>query len=277
MSRKGKKMKKKIIVLIIIAAVLILSGVAVWLFFIPPTISGDWKMTTNPELAQATSADAENSDEVFYTFSDAGEYGDGTYKTYYDGGVEEGEYKLSEKNGKKYINMGTEDLEYRITGSKLFETKLTIIYPAKTDEQTGQKTSAQKYVFTRAKAPDYENQSYDSYETDKALLSEWETSNRTLEYYTSELSYTEILKFNDNGVMSIHYKSKDLALDRYMYYAYTAKNGRLTFSLVADKKTKYKVEYKIDKNGNLKFINDATSASIFSDKFFSDVTYKRSK
>lgn len=62
-------------------------------------------------------------------------------------------------------------------------------------------------------------------------------------------------------------------LDRYMYYAYTAKNGRLEFSLVTDKETKYTVSYKTEDGKSLKFTNDKTTSSIFADEVFSDVTY----
>lgn len=231
-------------------------------------------MVVNPEITKATPDEVENSEKVFYTFSKPGEYGDGVYKTYFDGGIEEGEYKLSEKDSKKLINLGTEDLEYKIIGSKLFgNAKLTITYPEHTDDQTGQKSPAQDYVFAQAKAPEYEKESYNSFETDEALVAEWISNERTLSYYVNELSYTETVKFYDNGIMTIHYESADLALDRYMYYAYTVKDGELTFSLVTDKETQYTVSYGFDKNGNLKFTEDNTSSSIFADAFFSDVTY----
>ena len=77
--------------------------------------------------------------------------------------------------------------------------------------------------------------------------------------------------------MTIRYKSADLALNRVMYYAYTVSDRKLTFSPVTDKDTKYTVSYGFDKNGNLKFTEDKTSASIFADAFFSDVTYKKSE
>ena len=87
------------------------------------------------------------------------------------------------------IDMGTGELEYTIAGSKLFGSgKLTIIYPEQIDEQTGQTTPAQEYVFAPAKAPDYEKEAYDSFETDKALIAEWVTNERTLSYYIYELS-----------------------------------------------------------------------------------------
>ena len=229
------------------------------------TLGGDWEMTVNPELSTPDEADA--GKKVYYTFSEPGKYGDGVYKTIFDGGVEEGKYKLSEKDGKDYINMGTEDLEYSISDSVL-----TITYPEKKDEQTGEKTQAKTYVFEPAKAPDYENESYDSFTTDEKLSGEWKTDERTLEYYTAELSYTETVSFNPNGVMTIHYESRDLALDRYMYYAYSAADGELRFSLVTDKATEYKVSYKV--SGKELTFSDDTSASIFADAFFGDVKYK---
>ena len=164
--------------------------------------------------------------------------------------------------------MGTVDLEYKIEGSEL-----TMTYPESLDEQTGEKIQAEDYVFTRTKAPEYKNEAYESFETDKVLIAEWVTEERTLSYYTSELSYTETVEFLENGVMIIRYYSEDLSLDRYMYYAYTVEDSILLFSLVTDKETQYKVSYTLDKNGNLKFENDETSDSIFSDAFFSDVTY----
>lgn len=267
---------KRLIIIVTAAVVLIAVGLIAFVLLAPKSIEGDWELTVNPETAKATPDEAEKTDlsRVFYTFSKAGEYGDGTYKTFYDGGVEEGAYKLSEKNGKKLINLGTEDMEYTVTGSKLFgSAKLTIIFPEQTDEQTGQTTEAQDYVFTQAKAPNYDKEAYDSFETDKALTAEWVTNERTLTYYVYTLSYTETVIFDDKGIMTIRYESADLMLDRTMYYAYTAKDGELSFSLVTDKDTKYTVEYQINADDNLVFTKDETDASIFSDAFFGNVTY----
>ena len=272
--KENSNKKKRIIMIAAIAAVLVVAGVALYAFLAPKTIEGDWELVVNPEITKATPDEAEDGDKVYYSFSKPGEYGDGTYKTIYDSGIEEGAYKLSEKDGKKFINMGTEDLEYSITGSKLFgSAKLTITYPQQTDDETGQSTPAQDYVFAQAKAPDYEKESYASYKTDDQLIGEWMTNERTLSYYVYELSYTETVKFNDKGIMTIHYESSDLALDRVLYYAYTADNDTLTFSLVTDKDTQYTVGYGFDKDGNLKFTEDTTDSSIFADAFFSDVTY----
>lgn len=210
---------------------------------------------------------------MYYTFSKPGIYGDGIYKTCYDGGIEEGEYKLSEKDGRKYINLGTEDLAYTVTGSRLFgNMKLTITYPEQTDE-SGQTTPAQEYVFAQAKAPDYEKASYASFKTDQALLSEWISNERTLAYYVYMIPYTETVVFRDSGIMTIRYQSDELMLDRTMYYAYTAKDGELTFSPVTDKDTQYAVGYAISADDELRFTKDETDGSIFADAFFGDATY----
>lgn len=273
-----QKSKNRIIICVVAVVVLIAAGAAAFLFLMPNSVEGDWELVVNPEVAKATPDEAQTAQKVYYSFSKPGEYGDGKYKTFYDSGIEEGNYKLSEKDGQKMIDMGTGELVYTITGSKLFGgATLTITYPETTDQQTGQKTEAQDYIFKTATAPKYEKGSYASYETDKKLTGAWITDERTLSYAVNELSYTETVKFNDSGIMTIRYESKDLALDRVMYYAYTVKDGKLTFSPVTDKDTKYTVSYSFDKNGNLKFTEDKTSASIFADAFFSDATYKMSE
>lgn len=230
------------------------------------TISGDWELIVNPELADSASDEADSSQKVYYTFSKPGQYGDGEYKTIFDGGIETGAYKLSEKDGRRCINMGTADLEYTIEGAEL-----TITYPERAD------APAADYIFKRAKAPEYETESYAVFETDENLIAEWLTEERTLSYYAYELSYTETVEFLETGVMVISYYSEDLLLDRAMYYAYTAENGTLLFSSVTDKETQYRVSYTFDSDGNLKFENDDTAASIFADAFFSDVTYYQMK
>lgn len=258
---KEKHIKKnKLIFIAVIAVILIVCALIVCLVMLSSsqTISGDWEMIVNPEITNSTT----ETQKVYYTFSKPGKYGDGEYKTIFDGGVESGDYKLSEKDGKSYINMGTVDLEYKIDGSEL-----TVTYPENADEP------AADYIFKRAKAPDYEKEAYESFETDEALIAAWVTKERTLSYYANELSYTETVEFLESGVMVIEYYSEDLLLDRNLYYAYTAEDGTLTFSLVTDKETKYQVSYTFDQNGNLIFENDETSASIFADSFFSDVTY----
>lgn len=271
--KENTKKKKRIILFVVIATVLVVAGIVSYAVLAPKTIEGDWELIVNPEVTRATPDEAEDSERVYYSFSKPGEYGDGTYKTFFEGGVEEGTYKLSEKDGKKFINMGTEDLEYTIGGSKLFGTaKLTITYPERTDEETGQSAPAQDYFFAQAKAPDYEKESYSSFKTDDALIGEWVTNERTLSYYLYDLTYTETVRFDDNGIMTIHYESADLMLDRILYYAYTAENGTLTFSLVTDKETQYSVGYGFE-DDNLRFKDDTTSDSIFADAFFSDVTY----
>lgn len=270
--------KKLLIISCIILALLIAGCVGAYSFLSPKSVEGDWELTVNPETSKATSDEAQQNGKAYYSFGKPGEYGDGSYKTFFDGGVEEGSYKLSEKDGKKLINMGTEDLEYAISGSRLFGgLKMIITYPEQTDKQTGNTTSAEEYVFEQAKAPEYEKDAFDSFETDEQLTGEWITKERTLTYYVNELPYTETVNFKDNGIMTIHYESADLALNRVMYFAYSAEDGKLTFSLVTDKEKEYSVSYEFDKEGNLKFTEDNTSSSIFADEFFSDVTYKASE
>ena len=182
---KEKPMKKnKIVCIVVVAAALIAGALVTCLVRMnvkqtvgDETISGDWEMIVNPEITNIASVETDNSQKVYYTFSEPGKYGDGEYKTIFDSGIEAGEYKLSEKDGKSYINMGTVDLEYKIEGSEL-----TVTYPESSDEQTGEKILAEDYVFTRTKAPKYENDAYESFETDKALIAEWVTEERTLSY-----------------------------------------------------------------------------------------------
>ena len=271
-----KSGRKKLYIIIAVVFVLIVSAVVGALCVIPKSIKGDWELTVNPEIASATPDEVEDSDRVYYTFSKPSKFGDGTYKTYNDGGVEEGSYKLSEKNSKKLINLGTEDLEYKITGLKfLGNAKLTITYPEYTNEETGESTPAQDYVFEQAKAPDYEKMSFgdDQFEIDEKLIGKWVTNERTLEYYMYELPYTQTVHFFDNGVFTIRYQSEDLALDRYMYYAYSVNERELSFRLVTSEDDLYSVSYDFDENGNLTFTDDSTNGSIFADAFFSTVTY----
>ncbi len=269
------KINKRLIIIISVAAFLLFCGVVVLIsFLVPKSVKGSWELVVNPEIAQATADQIEDADRVYYVFGKPNQYGQGEWKTLFDGGVEHYEYKLSEKDGVKKINLGSADLEYKITGSKLLGTaKMTIILPQYTDELTGQVHKAQEYVFKQRRAPDYTKESYDDFETDSKLLGEWATNERTLSYYYYELSYEETVSFNDNGVMVIRYESEDLALDRYMYYSYTVKDNKITFSLVTDKETKYTVGYEFDKDNNLKFVDDTTSSSIFADAFFGDFTY----
>ncbi len=269
-----KNNSKLLFIIIAVALVVVVAGVIGSSYLFPKSINGDWELVVNPEIAQATPDEISDADRVYYTFSKPTKYGDGTYKTYYGGGVEEGKYKLSEEDDKELINLGTKDLEYKITGSKLLgNAKLTITYPEYTNEETKQTIPAQDYVFSQEKAPEYEKEAYDSFETDDKLVNKWTTNERTLAYYMYDLSYTQTVEFLDNGIMTIQYESVDLALDRCMYYAYTTDENKLTFSLVTDKDTKYTVTYDFDENGNLLFTEDDTSASIFSDAFFSTFTY----
>ncbi len=272
-----KTISKKGIAITAAAAIVLIAGcAAACAFLLPVSVRGEWEMVSNPEIPETAMDEREEYERVYYTFEKPGRYGDGVYRTYYDGGVEEGEYKLSEKDGKRLIDMGAGELEYKITGSKLFgSARLIVTFPGYTDEQTGREEPAQDYVFAQAKAPEYEKESYSAFETDKALIGEWVTEERVLPYYADEFSYSETVRFYDSGIMTIRYESDALALDRYMYYAYSAGDGSLTFSSVTDKETKNTVSYGFDEDGNLRFSGDSTVSSIFADEVFSDVTYAR--
>ncbi|MBQ2943735.1 MAG: hypothetical protein IJD93_03425 [Ruminococcus sp.] len=270
----NSKMNCRFLVLILLSVVLLVSGVIGLSFVLPKNISGAWALVVNPEVAAATSDEIPKEDMAYYVFAKPDRYGRGEYYTCYQGGVEYYEYELMEEDGVKKINLGTENMEYKITGSKLFgSAKLTIIYPEYKDENTGAVYEAEEYVFEQAKNPRYEKSSFTDFEIDKALINQWTSNERTLAYYYYYFPYAQTIEFTDEGVMSIRYESADLGLDRYMYYAYTAKDSELTFSLVTDKETKYTVSYEFDENGNLKFINDTTTGSIFADAFFGNFTF----
>ena len=269
------KSKKLLIILIVLGVILIVAGAVGASYLLPKGITGTWELVINPEVAVSTADEIPEADKAYYVFDKPDRYGRGEYHTCYQGGVEYYKYELMEENKVKKINLGSEDMEYRVTGSKLLgDAKLTIIFPEYTDETTGVSYEAQEYVFEYAKNPDYVNQSYKDYVIDNGIVGEKYTSNeRSLTYYYYNIPYTQTLEFTKNGVMIIHYESADLGLDRYMYYAYTAKDSELTFSLVTDKDTKYTVAYEVDESGNLKFSNDITSSSIFADAFFGDFVF----
>lgn len=271
-------MKKKLVIIVIVAVFIVAGVVIGGSFIVPKTIKGAWELTVNPEVMVATPDEVDDSDRVYYVFDKPDKYGKGQWHICYQGGIEYYEYALLEEEGVEKINLGSENLEYKITGSKLLgNAKVSLIYPEYTDESTGVTYEAQEYVLEQAKAPQYEKSAYKDYEVDKLLVGEWATNERSLAYMYYSFYYTETVSVKDNGVMTIHYESEDLGLDRYMYYAYTAKDGKLTFSLVTDKDTEYTVSYTFDENGRLKFIDDTTSASIFADAFFGDVTYYNPK
>ena len=242
---------------------------------VPNDISGAWELIENPELVLSSDDEASDKESAYYVFDTPDKYGRGGYYTCYQGGVEYFKYELLQEDSVEKINLGTENMEYSITGSKSQGNAiLTIIFPAYTDEVTGEKHEASEYVFKQAHNPDYEKQAYEEFDTDAALVGDkWINRSRSLPYYYYEIPYTETIEFNNEGIMIIHYESEELFLDRYMYYAYTAKDKDITFSLVTDKDTKYTVSYEFDENGNLRFIEDNTSGSIFADAFFSTVTY----
>ncbi len=270
-----KPKKKSPLLYIIPCAVVLVMAVAVLLSFIlPGTFTGVWELTVNPEITQATGDEIEEADRVYYIFEKADKFGDGKWKVCFDGGVEHYEYELLKEDGANKINLGSVNLDYKFKGSAILgNRKVVLTLPEQIDETTGLTTQAQEYVLERAKNPKYEKQSYKRFEVDEKLVGEWITNERTLEYYMYEIPYTETVEFLDNGVFNIHYESEDLALDRYMYYAYTANDGKLAFSLVTDEETQYTVSYEFDENGNLKFTDDETVDSIFADAFFSSVTY----
>ncbi len=277
---KDKKTKpissNKKIVFIIFGAVIVLAlAIFVLLsFFGPKSFVGCWELTVNPEIDTATDDQIEDSDRVYYIFEKTNRYGNGKWKICYDGGIEYYEYELIEKDGSEKINLGSVDLEYKFSGSKLFgNAKVTLIYPEYTDEETGEVYEAQEYVLEQAREPRYDKDSYDDYKTDEKLIGDWATNERALSYFYYSIPYVETVTFDDNGVMVIHYESEELALNRYMYYAYTVEDDALTFSLVTDKETKFSVQYEFDENGNLKFIDDTTESSIFADAFFGEVTF----
>ncbi len=266
--------KKKLTVLIV-AAVLVLAVIVVGMHFLTlKNFTGAWELTTNPELTQATDDQIDDSDRVYYIFEKSDKFGKGEWATYYDGGVEYYEYELSQIDTTDKVNLGSVDLEYKFSGSKLLgNAQLTLIYPEYTDESTGETVEAQEYVLTQAKNPEYEKQSYDEYNTDDKLIGEWATNERSLSYFHYSIPYTETVSFTDDGVMIIRYESVELALDRYMYYSYTAEESQLTFSLITDKENKFTVKYEFDESGNLKFVEDTTDGSIFADQFFGDFTF----
>lgn len=273
-SKSVFKSKKIAILLILLGVVLLAAGVIGASFVLPKSISGAWELVINPELPVATRDEIPESEKVYYVFDKADRYGRGECRLCYQSGVEHLKYELLQEDGVQKVNLGAEDMEYIITGSKLLgNAKLILNYPGYSDEDTGAYFDAQEYVFEQAENPVYEKSSYKDYEADKKLINKWTSNERTLAYYYYNIPYTQTVEFNENGVMIIRYESADLGLDRYMYYAYTAENGELTFSLVTDKETKYTVSYDFDKTGNLKITNDTTENSIFADAFFGDFTF----
>lgn len=273
---KEKKLNKKKILIIasIVLVVLMAVGVMIHLYFAKRTFTGAWKLTVNPEVTESTVDEVSSAEKAYYVFDEPNKYGKGTWHTYYGGGVEHLTYDLLEEDGVDKINLGSVNLEYKITGSRLFgNAKIELIYPEQINESTGEKTEAMTYVLEQSDAPDYESSAFNDFQTDKSLLHTWTSNERTLAYYYYEISYVQSVEFKNNGIMIIHYESEDLALERYMYYAYTAKDGELTFSVVTDKEVKYTVSYEFDKEGNLKFTNDTTISSIFADNIFGNFTY----
>ncbi len=270
---KGKN-KGRLFLWVMVALLFVGVLLAGVLSLLPQSITGAWELVVNPQVAQATQDEIPESDKAYYVFEKPDKYGKGDWYACYQGGVENHKYELLQEDSKELINLGAQNLEYEITGSKYMgNATLTIYYSEYTDESTGVTYDAQKYVFEQAKNPAYSTSSYKDYEIDEALLGEWISNERTLSYYQYNFSYTQNVRINDNGVMSIRYESEDLGIDRYMYYAYTATDSQITFSLVSDKDTQFTVAYEFDENGNLQFVNDQTNTSVFADAIFGDYTY----
>lgn len=95
--------KKRAAIILAVVLALVIAGMIVYSFFSPKSVAGEWEMVVNPEIAKSTPDEPGSSEKVYYVFGSPGQYGDGTYKTLYGGGVEEGKYKLSEKDGKQLI------------------------------------------------------------------------------------------------------------------------------------------------------------------------------
>ena len=273
MKEKKQYKKKRIIILSVILVVLTAVGITLYFYLSKRTFTGAWELTVNPEATQSTADEVPESEKAYYVFDEPDKYGEGSYRTYYGGGVEHFTYELLEEDGVDKINLGSVNLEYKITGSRLFgNAKIELIYPEQTDESTGEKIESIVYVLEQAGAPDYES-SYDDFQTDSSLLNKWTSNERTVSYYYYEIPYVQSIEFKDSGIMVVHYKSEDLALDRYMYYAYSANNGELTFSVVTDKETKYTAAYDFDADGNIIFSDDTSVSAVFGDNIFGYFTY----
>lgn len=274
-SKARLKNRRMIFLLIAVGFIVLVAGLVTGgSFLVPKNITGTWELVVNPELPVSTADEIPESEKVYYVFDKADQYGRGECRLCYQGGVEILEYQLIQKDGVQKINLGALDMEYRISGSKLIKNAvLTLIYPEYTDEDTGNHFEAQEYIFEQAEYPAYEKSSYKDYKIDNKLINKWTNNQRSLEYYYYSIPYVETLEFTENGVMIIRYESADLGLDRYMYYAYSAEDSELTFSLVTDKESKYNVSYEFDDNGNLRFINDTTAGSVFADAFFGEYTF----
>lgn len=273
MKEKKQCKKKLIIILSVILVVLTAVGITLYFYLSKRTFTGAWELTVNPEVTQSTADEVPESEKAYYVFDEPNKYGEGSYRTYYGGGVEHFTYELLEEDGVDKINLGSVNLEYKITGSRLFgSAKIELIYPEQIDESTGEKIESIVYVLEQAGAPDYES-SYDDFQTDSSLLNKWTSNERTVPYYYYEIPYVQSIEFKDSGIMVVHYKSEDLALDRYMYYAYSANNGELTFSVVTDKETKYTATYDFDAEGNIIFSDDTSVSAVFGDNIFGCFTY----
>lgn len=266
---------KKRVILFALVFLFLAAGVVVAISFLgPKTVVGSWELTVNPETAILEDDSVEETERVFYIFEKPDRSGKGTWQIRFNGGVEYYEYQLTKENGTRKINLGSADLTYRIVGSKLFGTaKMTLVYPETTDPGTGETREALEYGLEQRKAPDYGDMSYEEFKTDDRLTGEWATNARFLTYYTYTLPYNQGVTFTRDGIMTIRYESEQLEIDRYLYYAYSVADGELTFSPVLEKEKSFTVRYGFDKDGNLIFLDDTTSDSIFADEFFGDAVY----
>lgn len=281
---KDEENKKKVNVKLLIAissAVLVVLVIGALFLFAPrvmmpkSALKGTWEMTVNPDRISDENTELKESDRTYYEFTKVDKDGKGLWKSFSNGCVEEGEFVVFKKNGKRYINLGGDDLEYTIEGNSNFKkAKLTLVYPGFSDPSTGQVVAPSTYVLEQAANPEYDKKTYENYSVSSELIGDWKTNERGLVYFTDSIPYNQTVTFKENGIMNIRYETEGLNI--LSYYAYTVKDNKLTFSLVTDRETKYTIEYSFDESGNLKFNDTTTTQSpMFGDAFFGDYTYYR--
>ncbi len=243
------------------------------------TVTGAWMYKISYNDTSATADEAKTTqEEAYYVFDKVNEKGKGKFHEYSQGAEQSGNYSVSTKDGKNLITleynpMAKNELTYEVTGNRLFGTaKLKLIQAAYTDQSTGQEIPEQSIELECSSSPEYDKNTFDSYNTDEKLTGTWNTDDRKFFYYYTELPYSEKLEFSDNGVLKITYVQSDMYLDRTLYYSYTVDKGKLKIKR-ATSDTEEEVKYSI-KNGKLKF-TDKTQSSIFYDAIFGDVEYKK--
>ncbi len=248
----------------------ILAFGAYWIFG-AKTITGTWIFEVPLQSESSTADEAEKTAQQYYVFDSADSSGKGTYHIYYDGAAQTGEYELSSKDNKKVLTLGNSELYYDVEGIKLFgNATLKLTQPEYTDQTTGQKVEEQTISLAQGKDPDYESQSMEDYKIDDKLVGVWEGERSFMYYGMYEIPYSEKVTVNDNGIIKIEYKNKEMGLDNTMYYAYSAKDGKMTVQRVTSD-DKEEVQYKI-KDNQLTF-TDKTKSSLFYDEIFGDATY----